>query len=183
MAVPNPDFELVNRFNAGDETAFNEIVKKYQKKIYWHARRMIGNHLDADEVVQEVLIVIYNNLKKFRFQSSLYTWIYRITSTRTLNFLNRSKVKRLLGFEDSNAADLKMDEDIIENLEQREQFAKLEEKLKQLPAKQREIFILRNFEDMSYKEISEVTGKSEGGLKANYFHALSKITELMKDDE
>lgn len=183
MAVSNPDFELIKKFNAGDEAAFNDIVKKYQKKIYWHARRMTGNHLDADEVVQEVLIVIYNNLSKFRFQSSLYTWIYRITSTRTLNFLNRSKVKRFLGIEESNVSDLSSNEDIIENIEQKEKFAMLEQKLQRLPAKQREIFIMRNFDDMSYKEISEITGKTEGGLKANYFHAVNKLMELMKEDE
>ncbi len=183
MAVPNPDFELIKRFIAGDEAAFNDIVKKYQKKIYWHARRMTGNHLDADEIVQEVLIVIYNNLKKFRFQSSLYTWIYKITSTRTLNFLNRSKVKRLIGIEDSNAHELNSHEDIIGDFEQREKFARLERKLKTLPPKQREVFIMRNFDEMSYKEISEITGRSEGGLKANYFHAVNKLTELMKENE
>jgi RNA polymerase sigma-70 factor (ECF subfamily) len=183
MAVPNPDFDLVKRFNGGDEAAFNDIVKKYQKKIYWHVRRMTGNHFDADEVTQEVLIVIYDNLKKFRFQSSLYTWIYRITSTRTLNFINRSKVKRLLGIDESGVAELSSREDIIRNIEQRERFEELEQKLKLLPAKQREVFILRNFDDMSYKEISEITGRSEGGLKANYFHAVNKLTELMQADE
>jgi len=183
MAAPDPDFELIRRANAGDEAAFNDIVKKYQKKIYWHARRMTGNHLDADEVVQEVLIVIYNNLSKFRFQSSLYTWIYRITSTRTLNFLNRSKIKKLLGIEESNAFDLSSNEDIIGNIEQKEKFARLEELLQQLPAKQREIFIMRNFDNMSYKEISEITGKTEGGLKANYFHAVNKLMEMMKENE
>jgi RNA polymerase sigma-70 factor (ECF subfamily) len=183
MAAPNPDFELIKRFIAGDEAAFNDIVKKYQKKIYWHARRMTGNHFDADEIVQEVLIVIYNNLSKFRFQSSLYTWIYRITSTRTLNFLNRNKVKRLFGIEESNAADLSSDDDIIDDMERKEKFEKLEKKLQQLPAKQREIFIMRNFENMSYKEISEITGKSEGGLKANYFHAVNKLMEMMKENE
>jgi RNA polymerase sigma-70 factor (ECF subfamily) len=183
MAVQNPDFELIRRFNAGDEAAFNEIVKKYQKKIYWHARRMTGNHLDADDVVQQVLIVIYDNLKKFRFQSSLYTWIYRITSTRTLNFLNRNKVKKLFGLEESGAESLSANEDIIENYEQKEKLAKIEKQLQKIPVKQREVFIMRNFDDLSYKEISEVTGRSEGGLKANYFHALNKIMELMKEDE
>ena len=183
MAVPNPDFDLIKRFNAGDEAAFNDIVKRYQKKIYWHARRMTGNHLDADEVTQEVLIAMYDNLKKFRFQSSLYTWIYRITSTRTLNFLNRNNVKKLLGYDESNARELSSQEDIIENYEQREKFAELEQKLRKLPAKQREVFIMRNFDDMSYKEISEITGRSEGGLKANYFHAINKLTELMGKNE
>lgn len=183
MASTNPEFELIKRFISGDEAAFNDIVKKYQKKIYWHARRMTGNHLDADEIVQEVLIAIYNNLNKFRFQSSLYTWIYRITSTRTLNFLNRNKIKRFIGIEESNADDIKSNEDIIKDIEQKEKYNELEKKLQKLPAKQREIFIMRNFDDMSYKEISEITGKSEGGLKANYFHAVNKLMELMKEDE
>ena len=70
MADPGNDFDLVNKFIAGDESAFNKIVLKYQQKIYWHARRMTGNHLDADEVVQEVLIVLYKKLKDFQFGRS-----------------------------------------------------------------------------------------------------------------
>ena len=98
MTETNIDFDLVNRFIAGDESAFNRIVMKYQQRIYWHARRMTGNHLDADEIVQEVLIAVYKNLKSFQFKSSLYTWIYRITSTRSINFLKKRKLKEFLSF-------------------------------------------------------------------------------------
>ena len=102
MAEQNPDSELIKKFIDGDESSFNKIINKYKDKIYWHARRMTGNHLDADEIVQEVLLVIYKNLKNFQFKSSLYTWIYKITSTRSLNFLKRRKIKELLSLEDQS---------------------------------------------------------------------------------
>ena len=84
------DFELIKSFIEGNESAFNRFIYKYQDKIYWHARRMTGNHLDADEIVQEVLIVIYNKIKSFEFKSSLYTWIYTITNTRSINYSTTS---------------------------------------------------------------------------------------------
>ncbi|HEX2960287.1 MAG TPA: RNA polymerase sigma factor [Ignavibacteriales bacterium] len=177
------DFEYVRRFISGDEMAFNLLVGKYQQKIYWHARRMLGNHMDADEVTQEVLIVLYNKLKSFNFKSSLFTWIYRITATRSINQLNKRKVKRFLFLEDSDYDTLKDSEDIVENIENKEKVKKLDSVLKELPVKQREVFILRNFDELSYEEISEITGRSVGGLKANYFHALKKVTEMMEKNE
>ena len=89
----NKDFDLIKKFIDGDESAFNRLIVKYQEKIYWHARRMTGNHLDADEIVQEVLIVLYNKLKTFEFKSSLYTWIYTITNTRSINYLKKRSYK------------------------------------------------------------------------------------------
>jgi RNA polymerase sigma-70 factor, ECF subfamily len=178
----NSDFELVKKFLEGDESSFNRLINKYQQKIYWHARRMTGSHLDADEVVQEVLIVIYNKLKDFQFKSSLYTWIYRITSTRSINFLNKQKLKRLIPFEDSNSAETRSKADIIDDIDLKDKLDKLDQFLKLLPVKQREIFILRNVDGLSYEEISKITGKSIGGLKANYFHAFNKISEMMKNE-
>jgi len=183
MADNKNDFELVNKFTGGDESAFNKIVLKYQHKIYWHARRMTGNHLDADEIVQEVLMVMYKKLKNFKFQSSLYTWIYKITSTRSLNFINKRKIKQAFSFEDEPECSLRKNEDIIENLEIREKLEKVAEMLKKIPPKQREVFILKNYEQMTYEEISEITGKSVGGLKSNYFQAMKKIMEMVKKDE
>lgn len=177
------DFEYVRRFINGDEMAFNLLVAKYQQKIYWHARRMLGNHMDADEVTQEVLIVLYNKLKSFNFKSSLFTWIYRITATRSINQLNKRKVKRFLFLEDSDYDTLKDNDDIIGDIENREKVDRLDQVLKELPVKQREVFILRNFDELSYDEISEITGRSVGGLKANYFHALKKVTERMDNNE
>ncbi|MEJ2614245.1 MAG: RNA polymerase sigma factor [Ignavibacteriaceae bacterium] len=166
MADQNIDFELVRKFIDGDESSFNKIVNKYKDKIYWHARRMTGNHLDADEIVQEVLFVIYKNLKGFKFKSSLYTWIYKITSTRSLNYLKRRKLKEILSLEEQSEKLQESNDDILKNLEVKEKLEAVNNVLQKLPAKQREIFILRNYEDLSYKEISEITGKSIGALKS-----------------
>ena len=181
MADQNIDFELVRKFIDGDESSFNKIVNKYKDKIYWHARRMTGNHLDADEIVQEVLFVIYKNLKGFKFKSSLYTWIYKITSTRSLNYLKRRKLKEILSLEDQSEKLQETTDNILENLEVKEKLEAVNKVLQKLPAKQREIFILRNYESLSYKEISEITGKSIGALKSNYFHSIQKIIEMMRE--
>lgn len=178
------DFNLVNRFVEGDERAFNEIVKKYQKRIYWHARQMLGNHLDADEVTQEVLIVMYKKLKSFNFQSNLYTWIYKIVTTRSINQIRKNQIKKFFSINDEeNPIELKSNYDIIEDISNKERIEKLYKVLEKLPAKQRQIFIMRNFDELSYEEISQITGKSIGGLKANYFHALKKVMEYINENE
>lgn len=181
--VQDNDFELINRFLSGEEVAFNLIVKKYQKKIYWHARQMMGNHFDADEVTQEVLIVIYNKLKNFNFNSSLYTWIYKIVTTRSLNQIRKKQIKRFFSIDDKDEVELQDKHDIIEEMDAKEKLEKVKKILEKIPPKQRQIFIMRNFEDLSYEEISEITGKSVGGLKANYFHALKKILELTNENK
>lgn len=180
--VQDYDFELINRFLAGEEAAFNLIVKRYHKKIYWHARQMLGNHIDADEVTQEVLIVIYKKLKSFNFQSSLYTWIYKIVSTRSLNQIRKKQIKRFFSLDDpENVIDLEDRQDIVNDLVNKEKLDHVERILKKIPPKQREIFIMRNYEQLSYEEISKITGKSIGGLKANYFYALKKVMELSNE--
>jgi len=176
------DFDLVRRFLDGDEASFNKLVRKYQTRIYWHARRMTGNHLDADEIVQEVLLVLYDKLKNFNFQSSLFTWIYRITITRSINYLKKQKLRRFISFDSQENYSLATDEDIVKNIEDKEKLKKLDEVLQKLPEKQREVFILRHFDDLSYEEIAQITGKSVGGLKANYFHAFEKINKLMGNE-
>ncbi len=180
--VPDNDYELINRYLDGEEVAFNDIVKKYQKKIYWHARQMLGNHLDADEVTQEVLIVLYKKLKSFNFQSSLYTWIYKIVSTRSLNHIRKKKIKKFFSIDDpDNVFELEVKHDIVEDLVNREKLAQVKKSLDKIPPKQREIFIMRNYEQLTYEEIAERTGKSIGGLKANYFYALKKVLELSNE--
>jgi RNA polymerase sigma-70 factor, ECF subfamily len=175
------DYDLVRSFLNGDEASFNKIINKYKQKIYWHARRMTGNHLDADEVVQEVLLVMYNKLKGFQFKSSLYTWIFRIVSTRSLNYLRKRSLRKVFPFDDASTEVFRSNEDIADSLEMKEKLKKVDKLLQKLPVKQREVFIMRNYDELSYEEISKLTGKSIGGLKANYFHGVSKILELMKD--
>jgi RNA polymerase sigma-70 factor (ECF subfamily) len=182
MNVKTDDFELIKDFLSGNEQSFNLLVRKYHERIYWHARRMLGDHDDAHEIVQQVLIVMYNKLNTFNFNSSLYTWIYKITSSRSLNFLKNKKLKKLLSFSSEESINNIDYENIIEGIEAREEFYKMEKLLMKLPDKQREIFVMRNFDDLSYAEISTITGKSIGTLKANYFHAFKKIKEQMGKD-
>lgn len=181
MHEANIDFSLIKDFVEGNESAFNRLAVKYQDKIYWHARRMTGNHLDADEIVQEVLLVLYNKLKSFEFKSSLYTWIYTITNTRSINYLKKKNLKNFFSLDDI-LNERSEDKDVIENLEDKQKLEKLEKALQKLPIKQREVFIMRNYDELSYEEISEITGKSVGALKANHFHALNKIKELIKNE-
>jgi len=177
------DYELIKSFINGDEASFNKIINKYKNKIYWHARRMTGNHFDADEVVQEVLLVLYNKLKYFKFNSALYTWIFRIVTTRSLNYLRKRSLKKVFSFDDRSIEVVNSNEDIAKSLEMKEKLEKIDRLLQKVPLKQREVFILRHYEELSYEEISELTGKSIGGLKANYFHGVNKILELMKNYE
>ena len=177
----NNDFELTKSFLNGDESAFNRLAVKYHEKIYWHARRMTGNHLDADEIVQEVLIVLYNKLKTFEFKSSLYTWIFTITNTRSINYLKKKNIRSFFSLDDISNSKFEQN-DMIDDLESKQKVEKIEKALQKLPVKQREVFIMRNFDELSYEEISQITGKNIGTLKANHFHALNKIKELVKND-
>ncbi len=181
MHEVNNDFELIKSFLDGDESSFNRLAVKYQEKIYWHARRMTGNHLDADEIVQEVLIVLYNKLKTFEFKSSLYTWIYTITNTRSINYLKKKSLRNFFSLDDITNKKFEQ-KDVIDNLESKQKVDKIEKALQKLPVKQREVFTMRNFDELSYEEISQITGKSVGALKANHFHALNKIKEIVKYD-
>lgn len=177
------DHELVDKFIGGDEKAFNELVKKHQQNIYWHARRMVGNHLDADEITQQVIIVLYKKLSTFNFKSALKTWIYKITQTRSLNLIKKRKLRQFFSFDDLKAVSFKSDVDIISNAEDKDKVERVNELLKELPVKQREVFVFRHYDELSYEEISKITGKSVGGLKANYFHASKKIFGGLRNEE
>ncbi|MGB5528432.1 MAG: sigma-70 family RNA polymerase sigma factor [Ignavibacteriaceae bacterium] len=183
MNFKSDDYELIRDFLSGNQQAFNKIAGKYQEKIYWHARRMLGDHDDAHEIVQQVLLVMYNKLNTFNFSSSLYTWIFRVTYTRSLNQLKKNKLKRLLTFSFSENIENHSYENVVEDLESKERFIEMEKLLSKLHTKQKEIFIMRNFDELSFEEISDITGKSVGALKANYFHAFKKMKELMKKNE
>lgn len=182
MTLKIDDYEHIKDFLSGNEQSFNVLARKYQERIYWHARRMLGDHDDAHEIVQQVLLVMHSKLYTFNFSSSLYTWIYKITATRSLNLIKKRKFKKILWFGSDESIEEQGYENIIEGIEAREKFGKMEKLLMKLPIKQREVFVMRNYDDLSYEEISNITGKSVGALKANYFHAFRKIKEQMELD-
>jgi len=174
------DLELIEAFRQGKESAFNEIVLRYQEKIYWVARRFLPNHPDADDIVQEVFIKAYERIAEFRSESGLYTWLYRIAVNASLNALRKQKVREffqvdtLLEYEDT--AGEKPDQAV-----ERDEHRKLiEEAIERLPVKQKAVFLMRYKDDLSYEEIADILKTSIGGLKANYFHALRKIEEYVR---
>ena len=183
MNVKTDDFELVRNFLSGNEQSFNILARRYQERIYWHARRMLGDHDDAHEIVQQVLLVMHSKLNTFSFNSALYTWIYKITATRCLNLLKKKKLQRIFTFSSDDVVENFGYENIIENIEAKERFIRMEKYLNSLPVKQRQVFIMRNYDEFSYEEISNITGKSIGALKANYFHAFKKMKELMEKND
>jgi RNA polymerase sigma-70 factor (ECF subfamily) len=182
MNQQKDDYELIRDFLSGDEQSFNLIARRYQEKIYWHARRMLGDHDDAHEIVQQVLLVMHSKLNTFNFSSSLYTWIYKIATTRSLNLLKKRKLRKYFTFSENENFEYIGQDNPIGDIEMRERFTKMEKHLMMLPVKQREVFIMRNYDELSYEEIAGLTGKSIGALKANYFHAFRKMKELMEKD-
>ncbi len=183
MALTNlSDSELLVEFRnpITKERAFTAIIKKYQEKLYWHLRRMVVDHEDANDVLQNVFIRVWNGLEKFREDSQLYTWLYRVATNECLTFLEQQKKK--------SAVSLDNMESNLENKIKADRYFdgnKLEWKLQlaiqQLPEKQRIVFQLRYYDEMPYEEMSRVLETSEGALKASYHHAVKKIEEYIKN--
>ena len=174
------DLELVQLFQNGDESAFNHLVLRYQEKVYWVARRFMNDHDNADDVTQEVFTKAYGSLNEFRAESSLYTWLYRITVNIALNSLRRQKIREFFRFEevfDSADTQSVAPDEAVEKQEAR---ALIEEAIARLPAKQKAVFVLRYYEELPYGEIAKLLKTSVGGLKANYFHAVKKIQEYVR---
>ena len=169
------------RTDATKEAGFTGIIKKYQEKLYWHVRRMVVDHDDANDVLQNVFIKVWNGLSNFREDSRLYTWLYRIATNECLSFLEQKKKKSSVPFGDveeglSNSiiADKHFDASKLE--------WKLQLAIQQLPEKQRLVFNLRYYDELPYNEMSQILDTSEGALKASYHHAVKKIEDHFNRD-
>jgi len=180
MAVTIQDSELLVqlRDQGTREKAFTTIIKKYQEKLYWHIRRMLVDHEDSNDVLQNVFIRVWNGLDNFREDAQLYTWLYRIATNESLTFIEQRKKKAAVSLDDvegslSNKvmADKHFDPNRLE--------WKLQVAIQQLPEKQRIVFNLRYYDEMPYEEMSKVLETSEGALKASYHHAVKKIEDYI----
>ncbi len=176
------DPELVDAFKAGDITGFNELVRKYQEKVYWIARRVLNDHEDADDITQEVFVRVYEGLKAFRGESNVYTWIYRIAMNLSLNANRKRRLKDLLPFDDYMAETVAGDMPADGQMQREEYRTILERAINTLPARQKMVFEMRYYEEMPYEEMAKIMKRSVGGLKANYFHALKKIQDFVKKE-
>jgi RNA polymerase sigma-70 factor (ECF subfamily) len=174
------DRELLLQFKQAEtkERAFTAIIKKYQEKLYWHIRRMVVTHDDANDVLQNMFIKVWNGLENFREDSQLYTWLYRIATNESLTFLEQQKKRSITSFEDvENGLSNKIRAD--EGFDANKLEWKLQLAIQQLPEKQRAVFTLRYYDEMPYEEMSRVLETSEGALKASYHHAAKKIEDYI----
>jgi RNA polymerase sigma factor (sigma-70 family) len=184
MAIQAEDEEILSKFR--DEKtrneAFNMLLKKYQQKIYWHVRRMVIDHDDADDLTQDVFIKVWKNLPGFRNDAQLYTWMYRIATNECITFLNKKKQKNNISLDD-------VDYELADTLSSSDQFTgdqiqrKLQEAILTLPDKQRLVFNMKYFDDMKYEEMSEVLGTSVGALKASFHLAVKKIEAFVTNTD
>lgn len=178
------DREILQQFAEGNvEQAALRLVKTYKNFVYLIAYRYLKNHDDAEDITQEVFIKALEKLKSFRLESTIKTWLYRITVNYSKNFLRKRALYSFFSIDRANDDDDGFD--VPDSTEPTGiEYKELEEKFLQtvanLPEKQREVFSLRYFDKLSFNEISKLLGTSVGGLKANYFHAIRKIADEMK---
>lgn len=185
MAIPNTQTDdslllTLYRQEGTRESAFTAIVRKYQQKLYWHIRRMVVEHEDSNDILQQVFIKMWNNLEEFRGESNLYTWLYRIATNETITWLEKEKRRRSVPLDaeegllnDKLAAQQGFDANKLE--------WKLQQAIQSLPEKQRVVFSLRYYDEMSYEEMARVLDTSEGALKASYHHAVKKVEAFIKN--
>lgn len=174
------DNELLDQFKnpSTKEKAFELIIKKYQERLYWHIRRMVLDHEDTNDVLQNLFIKVWKSLENFREESQLFTWLYRIATNESLTFLTNQKKRASISIDQEDqvlANKLKSDSHFDANkLEWKLQLA-----IQSLPEKQKLVFNLRYYDEMPYEEMSKVLETSTGALKASYHHAAKKIEEYI----
>lgn len=159
---------------------FEDLVSQYKERLYWHIRRMVISHDDADDVLQNTFIKVYKNLHNFNEESQIYTWLYRIATNESLTFIKKRKRTTQIGSEE-------LQESLVANLTSDPYFngdeaqLTLQKAIDTLPAKQKQVFVMKYFDELQYNEISEILDTSEGALKASYHHAVKKITEYVTE--
>jgi RNA polymerase sigma-70 factor (ECF subfamily) len=164
------------------EKGFRLLMHKYQERLYWQIYKILPEHEDVNDVLQNCFIKVYRNVQSFEGKSQLYTWLYRIATNEAITFLNKKKRHRASAIDDQ-------DNHLANVLEADQYFdaqaaeVKLHRATERLPEKQKEVFLLRYFEEKSYQEISDLLDTSVGALKASYHHAVKKIEGFLKEND
>jgi RNA polymerase sigma-70 factor (ECF subfamily) len=174
------DTDVIRKFQQGEESAFNDLVRKYQKQIYLVIRRMVGIHEEAEDLSQEVFIRAYHGLQGFRGDASFLTWIYRIAVNLTLNHLRKKKLRQILSLENIGLTISSRNptpEQCFENHETEERLARA---IERLPKKQKLVFNLRYFHKLPHAEIASILNRDVGTIKANYHQAIRKLQREIK---
>ena len=161
------------------EKAFRILIKEYKERLYWHIRKIVISHDDADDVLQNTFIKIFKGIDNFKQDSKLYSWMYRIATNESITFINKRARER-------NIDITEMKQELVSNLQSDRWFSGndieliLQEAVATLPEKQQLVFNMKYFDHMKYQEIPEILGTTVGGLKASYFHAVKKIENYIK---
>ena len=160
------------------DIAFRQLMTQYKERLYWHIRKIVISHDDADDVLQNTFIKVYRNIDKFNAESKLFSWMYRIATNESITFINkRAKTQNVdlsemqYKLAESLEADVHYDGDEMQ--------LKLQKAIAQLPQKQQLVFNMKYFDDMKYQDISDVLETSVGALKASYHHAVKKIEHIL----
>lgn len=175
--------ELIEQLKnpASQKEAFRVLVSTYQQKLYWHIRKIVLNHDDTNDILQNVFIKVWKNIESFREESSIYTWIFRIATNESLTFLAQQKRRSIV-------SDLSGNEYLVSNLQADEYFEgseiqrKLQEAILKLPDKQRLVFNMKYFDEIKYTDMSKILDTSVGALKASFHHAVKKIEESLNEE-
>jgi RNA polymerase sigma-70 factor (ECF subfamily) len=176
--------ELVTELQSGQhrEAAFRSLISKYKERLYWHIRKIVLDHDDTDDVLQNTFIKVYKNIHRFKGDSKIYTWMYRIATNESLTFIqNKAKMKNISMESARELAISKLESDIYFEGEVIQ--VKLQKAIGTLPHKQQLIFNMKYYDDMTYQELSEILNTSIGGLKSSYHIAVKKITTCLKSNE
>ena len=162
------------------ERFFNDLVKQYSEPLYWHVRTMVGSHEDADDLMQEIFIKVWNALPRFRGDSDVFTWLWRIATNETVSHLRKARVRAALSFS-ALSAEAERVADPDPYFDGDAALRALRKAIAKLPDKQRMVFAMRYYEELSYEQISEITGTSVGALKASYHIAYEKVKAFLQD--
>ena len=177
--------QLIQRLQnpATREQAFETLVREFQEQLYWQIRRMVLDHDDTDDILQNVFLKAWQGLEHFRGDARLSTWLYRIASNETINFLQRQKRTMVSLSEDTESERIGHQLESDPYFDGDETEIQLQQAVQSLPPKQRQVFNMKYFQEMKYEDISEVMGTSIGALKASYHHAVQKITSFFENLE
>lgn len=163
------------------EAYFNHLVNEYSEKLYWHVRAMVGSHEDADDLMQDIFTKVWKALPGFRGDSKEFTWLWRIATNETLNFLRKEKLRQF--FRGSVTSAEAFEVAAISGVDGDSAEITLHKAVSSLPEKQRTVFCMRYYEELPYEQIAAITGTSEGALKASYHLAFEKVKAFVANND
>lgn len=181
MGLADHDKDILSLLKADVNKGFRLIVEKYSSRLYWHIRRLVILHEDADDALQNTFINAWKNIGEFRKESAIYTWLYAIATNEALTLINKRKRNAAVSIDDLGSIFASSVEG-SSYFDGEEAVKKLQNAILQLPEKQRIVFNLKYYDEMTYEEMSSVLKTSEGALKASYHHAVKKIQKYVEEN-